>query len=360
MSTIETENRSPFGSKTSKGRLYGGFYLLIGGILLGLAALILFFIADAQGGRNEFNWREGALATGAVALPLILLGTSVALPTKAAMRILSVVGLAFSLLATVLFVVHYPGHFNTNNAEDYTSLDTGVYVVGLAGMLAATFTAILGYYLDRLRPAGAAEGEEEDDEFAAGYEVPDWVVERDIEYAMKKHGVELATGHEDRSIRVDIAGTLGDLSKAKVGGLGKARTVQLDAEQVDSSVAAMSQVRPGGKRAIPGEWADESVGALLAFRRAKAQNPEAFTPMKTGSWWNRFWGKVKGFFTGRSAGAPAPGPAPVALEAKPQNGGSLRGTTTVPSLPKRGKTIVIEDEAADKKAAAATRVKKGK
>ena len=360
--SLENRYSTMFGSKTSRGRLYGGFYLLIGGIVLGLAALILFFISRAQDGGSSafYNWREGAFIVGAVAMPLIFVGSSVALPTKTAMRVASFVGLALCAVAVVLLAVHYPENFNIKNPgpdqQDYTTLDTTVYVVGLALMLTATFTSIIGYYLDRLRPETAGEEGEDEEQYGPGYEVPDWVVERDIEYAMKKFGVEVAGGHTDRSIRVDIAGTLGDLSKTKIGGLGKARTIQLDSDQVDTSVAAMTQVRPGGKRAIPGEWADESVAALAALRRAKTQNPAAYAPPKLG-----FWARVKAFFTGRKPGAEQPSSAPRRAAPVTNGGGVRMGSPSAgPAGPKRGKTIVIDDAGADENVAAAARAKKGK
>jgi hypothetical protein len=349
---MSTTDNAP-ASNTSRGQLYGGFFIAIFGLALGLVALILYFVASGKSGESLYNWREGALVCGAVALPFILFGFSLALPTKTVMRVLGVVGLGLTLVAAVLLSVHYPTHFNVQDSgqKDYTNLDTTVFAVGLAMLFASTFTSIIGYYVDRMRPA-EAKGETDEDGYAP-YEVPDWVVERDIEYAMKKHGVELVGGRgggADKSMQVNIAG-LGDLSNAKIGGRGKMRTVQLDAEQVDSGVAALNKVSPNKKGALPSEWADQSVAALGALRRQKAENPKLYRPKL--SWWQRF----VAWITGRSAANQAPalsvrppstpaasGRGPVAPLKGPTPPGRGPGASKMPTAPKRGKTIVIEDE----------------
>src|SRR5688572_22533736 len=197
MTNLESRYDNLFGTKTSKGQLYGGFFLLIAGIVLGVAALILFFIGYNTAGDAALRWREGAGTVGALALALIPFGVTISLPTKTGMRVLSYVGLGLCVLATVLFFVHYPENFNVKNRlapgqvqADYIALDTSIYVVGFAALVATLFTSVIGYYLGRLQPVATATEDEVDDEtYGPGYEVPDWVVERDIEYAMKKYGV---------------------------------------------------------------------------------------------------------------------------------------------------------------------------
>ncbi|MHB8633133.1 MAG: DUF7139 domain-containing protein [Thermoplasmatota archaeon] len=356
MSTLENSLPKMFGNKTSQGQLYGGFFLLIGGALAGLAALILFFISlsysiDATTGAPAqafYALRHIALPLGTAGGAALLLGVTVALPTKTSMRITSYVGTLACAVATLLVFVHYPNNFNvsarTTTQSDYMALDVGIYALGLALLLASIFTSIIGYYLDRLRPSGEAKAGEEEDEFA-GYEVPDWVVERDIEYAMKKYGVTFAGDDRDSGkLHVNINTEMG--GNVKVGGLGKARTVQIDAEQVDVSVTALSGVRPNKKGALPGEWADESTRALVAFRRRKADNPTAFTP-RVG-----FWSKVKRFFVGggpqvqdRTANL-APTAAPKGARKAPV--GRAPPTNGAAPLPRRGTTIVIPDEPAGK------------
>ena len=72
MTNLEDRYNNLFGTKTSKGQLYGGFFLLIAGVVLGLAALILFFISLNLTGNTQLVWRHVALPLGAFALLLIV------------------------------------------------------------------------------------------------------------------------------------------------------------------------------------------------------------------------------------------------------------------------------------------------
>jgi hypothetical protein len=329
-----------FGSKTSKGQLQGGFLLLALGALLGLAALILFLIALGQpspkvdASSSYFNLMRIALTLAPLGLGGILLGLTVALPTNTGLRVASYVGGFFLVVASVLFAFHYPTNFNVAakgaKVPDYMVLDVLVAVGGFVLMSAAMISSIVGFYLGRTTVVKGEGSGEEDDIYGAGYEIPDWVVERDIEFAMKKYGVEWGGRTDDKTIQVNVSDAF---AGAKIGGLGKARVVQLDADQVDLGVAGLTKVRPQKGGAIPGEWADEATRALVAFRKQKEANPKAFTPKRT------FWQKVGDFFSGRNrkqaqaASAPAPRAAPAASR---PNGASAPA--------RRGKTIVIDDE----------------
>lgn len=332
----EDRSNSMFGEKTSKGQLQGGFFLLIAGIVLGVAALILFAISYSDSGDSIYNWRKGALTTGTLALPLLFLGWGVAVPTKTAMRITSFVGLSLCLLATLLFFVHYPNNFNVQdstdpNQEDYTGIDTLIYSVGLAMMVASIFASLIGYYSGRMVPM-SEEGEVEDELYGPGYEVPDWVVERDIEYAMKKYGVSWGSSKDvagSGGLAVNINDDMG--GKIVVGGLGKARTVQLDSSQVDEATAKLGGTRTQKKGSVPSEWTDDSVKKLVAFRKQKQDNPKQYTPQVG------FWARMKNRMSGRSAPAPTNRPPP------PRSGGRM--PEQAPSTgPRRGKTVVIPDE----------------
>lgn len=344
MTNLESRYDNLFGTKTSKGQLYGGFFLLIAGVVLGLAALILFFIGYNNEGESIYRWREGALTLGALSLLFIPLGISVSLPTKTGMRILSYMGAGLCLLATVLLFIHYPNHFNVQDSadptqEDYTGLDLGIYAFGWAALVAALFTSVIGYYLGRLQPVAVAGEDEVDDEtYGPGYEVPDWVVERDIEYAMKKYGVSWGDGKGSGSsnLNVNVADAVG--GKFVVGGLGKARTVQLDAEQVDAGVKGLTTIRPSKKPTLPGEWADNSVSALKGLRRqqagsgsaAAAVTPKAARP----GFWTRFWNALTGRNKGGSQGT---GSTPAKL-------GKADLNPVQPPVARKGKTVVIPDE----------------
>lgn len=343
MSNLESRYDNLFGTKTSKGQLYGGFFLLIAGIVLGLAALILFFIAYNNDGQSVYRWREGALTVGAAAVALLFFGPTVSLPTKTFMRILSYVGVGLCALATVLFFIHYPANFNvqdsTTGQADYTGLDTLIYAAGLALLLATLFTSLIGYYLGRLQPTAVATEDEVDDEtYGPGYEVPDWVVERDIEYAMKRYGVSWGDGKGSgtSNLNVNVADAVG--GNFVVGGLGKARTVQLDAEQVDAGVKGLTTIRPSKKPSLPGEWADDSVSALKGLRRQQAAGGSTAAQVTPKSarpgFWRRFWNAL----TGRSKAAPSTNGSPAKLS------GANLNPVQPPAPAKKGKTVVIPDE----------------
>jgi hypothetical protein len=351
MTNLEDRYNNLFGTKTSKGQLYGGFFLLIAGVVLGLAALVLFLISygQSQGSTSVLRWREGAGTVGGLALAFIPFGVSLSLPTKTGMRVLSYIGLGLCLLATVLFFIHYPEHFNVKTKlapgqvqADYIALDTSLYVAGFAALVATLFTSIIGYYLGRLQPTAVATEDEVDDEtYGPGYEVPDWVVERDIEYAMKKYGVSWGDGKGSgtSNLNVNVADAVG--GNFVVGGLGKARTVQLDAEQVDAGVKGLTTIRPSKKPALPGEWADESVGALKNLRRQQAAGGATaaqVTPKAArAGFWTRFWNALTGRSRGPATGAKNGAPGKL-------SGANLNPVQPPANLPKKGKTVVVPDE----------------
>ncbi|MEK6975507.1 MAG: hypothetical protein AABY18_04100 [Candidatus Thermoplasmatota archaeon] len=346
MTNLESRYDNLFGTKTSKGQLYSGFVLLIAGIVFGIVALVVFFVSYNMnpGTRQFYNWREGALVAGALALLLIPLGVSVSLPTKTGMRILAYVGAALCLLSAVLLFVHYPDNFNVQDSQnpdqkDYTALDLIIYAAGFAGLVAALFTSVIGYYLGRLQPVTVAGEEETDDEsYGPGYEVPDWVVERDIEYAMKRHGVSWGDGKSGGSsnLNVNVADAVG--GGFVVGGLGKARTVQLDAEQVDTGVKGLTTIRPSKKPTLPSEWADDSTNALRALRNKQqsggAEGAAVLPKSARPGFWRRFWNALTGRNkkVGSGAGAPAAKMSQANLN------------PVQPPVAKKGKTVVIPDE----------------
>lgn len=348
MSNLESRYDNLFGTKTSKGQLYGGFFLLFAGALAVIAAIVLFFFAYADGkflangdyNDDYFTWMRVAIPLAAGGLTAILLGVTVALPTKTGMRILSYVGAFLCALATVLVAVHYPDNWAVSGSgqASYEGLDSGIFAVGAVFLLASLFTSIIGYYLGKLQPVTVAGEEETDDEtYGPGYEVPDWVVERDIEYAMKRHGVSWGDGKStgSTSLNVNVADAVG--GKFVVGGLGKARTVQLDAEQVDTGVSQLTTLRPSKKPTLPSEWADDSTKALRALRQkqqgggsdAASVTPKSARP----GFWARFWAKL----TGRSPKVGSGTPVGTKMSSANLN-------PVQPPVAKKGKTVVIPDE----------------
>lgn len=348
MSNLESRYDNLFGTKTSSGKLSGGFFLLIAGMLAVIAGIVLFFIAYGEnkfldnGDYNPdyFTWMRVAIPLSAGGLTAILLGVTVALPTKTGMRILGYVGAGLCVLAVVLVTVHYPDNWAVSGSgqSSYEGLDSAIFAVGAVFLMASLFTSLIGYYLGKLQPVTVAGEEETDDEtYGPGYEVPDWVVERDIEYAMKRHGVSWGDGKStgSTSLNVNVADAVG--GKFVVGGLGKARTVQLDAEQVDTGVSQLTTLRPSKKPTLPSEWADDSTKALRALRnkqQAGGAEGMAVTPKSARpGFWARFWAKL----TGRSPKVGTGTPAGTKLATANLN-------PVQPPAAKKGKTVVIQDE----------------
>lgn len=349
MSELETKYSSLFGTKTSKGQLQGGFFLMAVGALGLVVALALFFWAFASAADRTFYYglMKVALTVAPIGVSALLLGWSITLPTRAGARVAAWVGLAFCLVASLLFFLHFPNNFNIaakcapgTPCNDFMPWDVGTFAIGFLLMGASIVTSIVGYYLGRVQAVSGDGKAEEEDIYGAGYEVPDWVVERDIEDAMKRHGVSWGEGVRDahkNTLYVNVADSMG--GNLVVGGLGKAKVVQVEATQVDEATAKLSGTRGHKKGALPGEWADESVAALVAFRKQKAANPTLYAPKRT------FWQKVGDFFTGRGRRVPtAPGngsATKVELAEKPAK------AAPPATLPRRGTTVVIHDEPAE-------------
>lgn len=293
---LQAKTTTLFGSPTTKGQLYGGLYLLAGGVALGLISLFLFFFSSGQPGSAYFAWREGALAVGAIALTCFFVGVSIALPSKRSMRIASYVGMGFCTLAIILFMVHYPRHFNTADTtiegwRDYTGLDVSLFAIGLAAIVSGAFTSVVGYYVQRIAQVRAEEKDELEHN-KAGYNVPDWVVEKDLADAEKRFGVEWGQGLSGNKDFHQFQLGQSILEGGQLKGMGRERRVQVAATEVEMGEQAFKGLRKE-KAAIPGQWADESVASLRSFRKQQKASPKHFTPRI--AWYLRLWD----FLTGR-------------------------------------------------------------
>lgn len=292
---LQQTTKTLFGAPTTKGQLYGGLYLLAGGVALGLISLFLFFFSAGRSGDAYFAWREGALAVGAVALTCFFVGVSVALPSKRSMRIAGYVGMGLCTLAIGLFLVHYPGNFNTADAgieghRDYTGLDVSLFAVGLAAIVSGAFTSVIGYYVQRIAQVreDEAEGMEH---LKADYKVPDWVVERDMADAEQRFGVSWGSGLDGQKEFHQFQLGQSILEGGQLKGLGRERRVQVAATEVEAGEVAFKGLRKE-KSAIPGQWADESVASLRSFRKQQQAAPKLFRPRV--AWYLRLWDRLTG------------------------------------------------------------------
>jgi hypothetical protein len=268
-----------FGREQTRGQMFAGLYLLLGGFVLGLGALGLFLFAGSREGAAMFNWREAALALGAVALTTFFLGLSIALPNPKGMRIASSIGVALCLVATALFTLHYPMHFNVQDSPDptqadYTALDTILFALGLAIIIAGAFTSVVGYYVQRIGQWVERETYLDEDGKKT-YEVPDWVVEQDIDDAMKRHGAEWGLGTDSTRLTITVKD---EMEGAVIKGKGKARVTHLSAAETDKAVGQLAAMRPENRnrKQVGSNEVDDPVAALRAFRKQVAEDHRAF------------------------------------------------------------------------------------
>lgn len=278
----ESRYTTLFGQEQSRSQVFAGLYLLLGGVVVGLGAIGLFLYAGAQEGLRIYMWREAALALGAVAITTFFLGISVALPSNRFMRWASYAGVLLCGVAIILFMIHYPHNFNVQdsldpNQADHTALDTVLFALGLAVIVAGAFVSVVGYYVQRLGQ-WADEREVYEDEYGnKTYEVPDWVVEKDLEEAMRRHGVSWGMG-DDAATSLKINLRDDELDGAFVNAKGRVNVIELDAVDNDTAVGALVGMRPENRnrKTMEATEVDDPVAALKAFRKQVQENPKEF------------------------------------------------------------------------------------
>lgn len=109
-----------------------GLKLFLGGIGLGVVALLLFVGSWAfTSGRTFFTWVQFAYASGMLAFPLVVMSIAVLLgPNRERLRI-GAAGVGLTALATLGFLWAYPDNWNGYGA-DYTLYIVGLYAIGTA------------------------------------------------------------------------------------------------------------------------------------------------------------------------------------------------------------------------------------
>ncbi len=285
------------GQEQNKSQVFAGLYLLAGGIVAGLVAVGLFLYSSSLTGDSIYVWREGALALGALALTTFFLGVSVALPSGRAMRLASYVGVLLCGIAIILFMLHYPYSFNVTGSdfpgqEDYTAVDTVIFAIGLAIIVSGAFMAVIRYYAERLSvvvtntetirevqvPQERVQFDDddqpyyEDEDGNRSYEVPDWVVERDLEDAMATHGWQWGMGDERPQLNINVK----DDMPGAYASRGRVNVVEMDARDNDEALSALNKMKPGvkNKAVVEDTEVDDPVAALRAFRKKMAEDPD--------------------------------------------------------------------------------------
>jgi hypothetical protein len=279
---LEKFYEDAFGAPQSRGELYTGFFLLITGFVLSIVGILIFLgLSRNFSGINEYNWREIGGVIGALGPPAILVGISVTLPTRWTMRILDAIGSALCLGGIGVFMYLYPHKWNTGTGQEIWGVL--LFVAGCAALLASTLSSLIGYYVSRATGGGAGVGDVTASDY--NYDIPDSVIEKDIELAMRRYNVSWGgegAEQQHKGVQFNVndefaAGTI-------IGGKGVARSVTLDAPQVDTATDKLRSLRgTKGVTSLDTKGVDDTTSALLKFRQQKAQKE---AEKARGGFWN--------------------------------------------------------------------------
>ena len=256
-------------------RAQAGLAVLAAGIVVGLAGVALFLAGERLVG--GLAWREAAIALAALSVPLLFGGISLALPARWPMRGAALLGAGTTVSTIWLFLVHYPAHFNVaaRGLRDEAPTIAALYAIGAALLTGALLAQIVGLSLRRRAEAGEADAWEE------GYEVPDWLIERDIDEAMARHPVEWgALPKQAPGVELSVPG-FG--SGTQVRGRSAARRVRLAMPELEEK---SRRLRDLGAAAVQVEAQPlvDATQALGDLRRLQAEHPRRYRPPRPPFW----------------------------------------------------------------------------
>lgn len=275
-----------FGAGARRGHLDAGFYLIVGGSAVTLVALGLFLTGEARTTGRPVRWRETAIALAAFGAPLALLGISWSLPGRLALRAMCHLGAAASWVTVLFFLQHYPRNFNVpgTGVADHAPALAAAYLTGATVLLAGILTQIVGMYVRRWR----AEGEGGDDWAETEYEVPEWVVERDIEEAMNRYPVEWGAAPRLESLQVDVPDQFDE--PVTISGRGHSRRVRVAATGLDDASQRLRGLHDETV-SVDADDADDALSALRGLRADMAAHPKQYRMRRP--WYERLWRWLK-------------------------------------------------------------------
>ncbi|WP_137290204.1 DUF7139 domain-containing protein [Natronorubrum halophilum] len=263
--------RRYIGEPEDRTDIYVGFGLFLGGIGLAIIALVLFLWSTTFEARTAayVTWSEPAYAIVMIALPLLMLGIVVLLPSERRVLYTSIAGVAVTIAAVAGFLYAYPDHWN-GYGNDYTVQVVAVYAVGLAGITASTGAALIAHYLDMARTieqVEADEGEDDNEEFS------DADIREDIDNAME--GVDLSWGGVEKTEhrRLNFSGDdFDEISVDTDAGTKTARSTGVDAQ-----VAGLKGLKGGEKKKTTSQSTVDDQTAKLKQLREQQQAEELAT-----------------------------------------------------------------------------------
>ncbi|SIR83852.1 DUF7139 domain-containing protein [Natronorubrum thiooxidans] len=268
--------RRYIGEPEDRTDVYVGFGLFLGGIGLALVALVLFFWSGTFEARSiaHVTWAEPAYGIAMVALPLLMLGIVVLLPSERRVLYASIAGVAVTLAAVAGFLYAYPDDWN-GYGNDYTAEVVAVYAIGLAGLTASTGAALIAHYLDMARAVTQANADDEVDED----DEPEFDVQQDIDDAMED--VELSWGGVEKTEHKRLSFSEDDFDEVSVNTDGAAKTTR--STGVDAQVAGLKGLKGGETKQTTSKSTVDDQTAKLKELREQQRIDELATADDDGS-----------------------------------------------------------------------------
>ena len=112
-----------------------GYWLYVVAYVLGLLAIVMFVTGEQVVSGRPFVVREAAVAMGAVAGVLLLLGVVLQMPIRRGGQVLAGLGTAVALVGVWLFLEAYPRNWAGSGPADQTNVVLLTYGIGLAVLI---------------------------------------------------------------------------------------------------------------------------------------------------------------------------------------------------------------------------------
>ncbi|ELY62241.1 DUF7139 domain-containing protein [Natronolimnohabitans innermongolicus] len=268
--------RRYIGEPEDRTDIYVGFGLFLGGIGLAIIALLLFLWSSTFDARTTAHtmWAQPAYAIVMIALPLLMLGIVILLPSERRMQYASFAGVLVTVAAVVGFLYAYPDDWNGYGA-DYTAQVVAVYAVGLAGITASTGAALIAHYLDMARTAKRVETDDEDEDD----DLSDADVRSDIDEAMED--VELSWGGVEKTEHKRLSFSEDQFDDVSVDTAAGTKTTR--SSGVDAQVAGLKGLKGGETKTTTSSATVDDQTAKLKELREQQRAEEMATADDDGS-----------------------------------------------------------------------------
>lgn len=254
--------------------VYLGFTFFVGGIGFGVIAFLFILLSSVfePGTSGFWTGRRLAITLGTLGLPSFLLGVVVLLPVKKRAAYAAGVGGFICLLAVAFFNTVYPHSFNVPGEADYTLEVIAFYSVGLATVIASMSSALIAYYLEKVKPAQEVmrEIEEEEDE----EDISDEKIRSDIDEAMANSDISWGGVEKKDMKKLEFSTPESEMKVQNAGTNVKPKTKRTKGN-VDDAVAGLKSMRGGQKNEAKSETTvDDQTQALKELKKRKQERGE--------------------------------------------------------------------------------------